>query len=266
MRPVRPAIPGPFPVAGEALAGERLVHRPEDRPAVVLEPDQRAPHRQTGDEGTGAVDRIEHPDVFGIDPLASVLLAEDAVLWPHFADQRPHRRFRRPVGDGDRIEGPVGMLVLDRQLRPEMRQDRLARDLRQSVEEGDEVVAAGGIVRAGLGHGGSLRLGDVWRRGMSRRRRGCKSEPPLSTANTTADRSAHDRAADAADCRGSRSNRIDALHRRGFARVREEDRPRIRSPVPPGEPLGPVPPLARLRHVLPPTPHGVDRGRPRGTS
>ena len=59
--------PGPvyqavLAVAGEALAGERLGHHAENRDAVLEEADQRAPDRQAGDEGAGAVDRVEHPD------------------------------------------------------------------------------------------------------------------------------------------------------------------------------------------------------------
>ena len=42
--------------------------------------DQRAPGRHAGDEGFGAVDRVEHPDVFGVGALAAVFLADDAVL------------------------------------------------------------------------------------------------------------------------------------------------------------------------------------------
>ena len=41
--------------------------------------DQRAPYRQAGDEGAGAVDRVEHPDVFGVGVFGPELLADDAV-------------------------------------------------------------------------------------------------------------------------------------------------------------------------------------------
>ena len=47
--------------------------------AVAREADQRAPDRQAGDEGAGAVDRVEHPDVFRVGPLGAELLAQDAV-------------------------------------------------------------------------------------------------------------------------------------------------------------------------------------------
>ena len=76
----RPAIVRRAAVAGEALARERLVHHAEDRLAVAHQADQRAPGRHPGNEGLGAVDRIEHPDIFGVGALAAVFLADDAVL------------------------------------------------------------------------------------------------------------------------------------------------------------------------------------------
>lgn len=147
---LRPAIPGPRPVADEALAREGLRHHAEHRPAAALQSDQRPPHRQAGDEGTRPVDRIEHPDVFGLQPLAAHLLAEDAVVGMMRPDQRPHRRLRRPIGHRDRIEGAAAELVLDDETRPEMRQDRRPGRVREAVEEGGEI--------GGVGRGGHDRL------------------------------------------------------------------------------------------------------------
>ena len=43
--------------------------------------DQRAPDRKAGDEGFGAVDRVQHPDIVGVLALiAEFFLADDAVL------------------------------------------------------------------------------------------------------------------------------------------------------------------------------------------
>ena len=102
--PAGPAIARRAAVAGEALARERLVHHAEHRLAEPHQPDQRAPGQHAGDEGLGAVDRIEHPDIFGVGALGAVFLAEDAVLGKGLADQRAHGVFRRAVGGGDRIE------------------------------------------------------------------------------------------------------------------------------------------------------------------
>ncbi len=60
------AVPGARAIAGKALAGEGLGHHAEQRLALAQKADQRAPHRQAGDEGAGAVDRIEHPDEFRV--------------------------------------------------------------------------------------------------------------------------------------------------------------------------------------------------------
>ena len=73
--------------------------------------DQRAPQRQAGDEGLGAVDRVEHPDIFGVRALVAEFLADDAVLRKCRADQPAHRGFRRAVGLGHRIEAAARLVV-----------------------------------------------------------------------------------------------------------------------------------------------------------
>ena len=98
------AIARTGPVAGKVLAGERLMHHAVDRLAAPGERDQRAPHRHAADEGFGAVDRVEDPDVFGIRPLSGEFLADDAVSGECFLDQRPHGGLGGAVGGGDRIE------------------------------------------------------------------------------------------------------------------------------------------------------------------
>ena len=83
--------------------------------------------------------------MFGVEPLGAVFLAENAVIGPVADDQRPHRLFRRPVGDGDGVEGRALELVLHRETRTEMRQDRRAGGVGEPVEKGDERVVAVGI-------------------------------------------------------------------------------------------------------------------------
>jgi len=131
------------------------MHHAGDRHAPVFETDQRAPDRQAGDEGAGAVDRIEHPDVFGIDPLAAEFLAENAVLGMALGQEIAHRPFRRPIAHRHRVEGDALELVLDLHPRAEVRQDRPPGDLGQFVEKRDHLVAGGpfahdrGILRSG---------------------------------------------------------------------------------------------------------------------
>ena len=76
--------------------------------------------------------------MLGVLALPPVLLAEDTVIGEALADQPAHHLLRRPVGDGDRIEGGPGELVLDLEPRPEPRQDRTAGRLGQFVEEAGE--------------------------------------------------------------------------------------------------------------------------------
>jgi hypothetical protein len=98
--------------ADPALARDRLVDDAEDRPAVPRQRDQRAEQRHAADKGFGAVDRVEHPDEFGVVALAAVFLADDAVLGKPRGDQPPHRQFGGAVGGGDRAQ--IG-LVVDRE-------------------------------------------------------------------------------------------------------------------------------------------------------
>lgn len=146
------------------------MHGAEHRPAVALEPDQRPPHRQPGDEGPSPVDRIEHPDVLGVLTLAPVLLAEDAVIGMPLGDEPPHRRLRRPVGHRHRIEGAVAELVLDVEALAEIGQDRPSGDVGHLVEEGDEVVG----MRVG-GHRSSPSARGAARTVVPRRAPHCKS-------------------------------------------------------------------------------------------
>ena len=76
--------------------------RAEHRPAGVEEGDQRPEERAAGDEGLGAVDRVEDPDELGVGPVGAVLLAEDAVVREAPADRLAKERFGLAVGDRDR--------------------------------------------------------------------------------------------------------------------------------------------------------------------
>ena len=57
------------------------------------ETDERGPQRDTGNKTFGAVDRVEHPNPFGIGTVAAVLLANDAVVREAAHDHLPHEFF-----------------------------------------------------------------------------------------------------------------------------------------------------------------------------
>ena len=65
--------------APEALAGEGLVHHAEQRAALPREADQGAPYRQAEHKGTGAVDRVDHPAIFGVAADGPELLPDNTV-------------------------------------------------------------------------------------------------------------------------------------------------------------------------------------------
>ena len=134
----RAAIARRAAVAGKSLARERLVHHAEDRLAEAHQPDQRAPGRHAGDEGFGAVDRIEHPDIFGVGALGAVFLADDAVAREILPDEGAHGLLGGAVGGGHRVEA-AGLLVVDRQRGAEKRQDGLARHAGELVDETAEI-------------------------------------------------------------------------------------------------------------------------------
>src|SRR5690606_15623874 len=73
------APPGLAAVAPETFAGEGLVHHAKRGITVARQPDQRAPDRQTGDEGPGAVDRIDDPAEFRRAVLVAEFLAMNAM-------------------------------------------------------------------------------------------------------------------------------------------------------------------------------------------
>ena len=126
-------------VAGKALADKGLVHHAEHRRALVQQRDQRAPDRKSRDKGFGAVDRIQHPDIFGVFALAAEFLADDAMLGKIGFDQTPHHRLRRAVGLGHRIEIVGGAFVVDAQRRPKERQDGFPGGGRKAADEGCKI-------------------------------------------------------------------------------------------------------------------------------
>ena len=138
----RALVAGACAVAPEALADEGLVHHAEDRRAVAGEADQRAPDGDAGDEGLGAVDRIEDPDVLGVDIFVAIFLADDAVAGKGALDELAHRRLAGPVALGDGIEAAEPGLVLDADGGAEEGQDRLSRQAGEVAHEALEIHSA----------------------------------------------------------------------------------------------------------------------------
>ena len=106
---------------------------------MVHEADQRAPHRHAGNEALGAVDRIEHPDIFGLRPVAAIFLADNAMGGKGLADQAAHRHFGGAVGLGHRIEDAALRFVLGADRAAEKRDDHFAGNLREPFDEGGEI-------------------------------------------------------------------------------------------------------------------------------
>ena len=96
-------------VADHELVEDGLVDRAEDGLSVVKEGDERAPERDAGDEGFGAVDGIEDPGEFGVGVEAGEFFADDAVGREFFGDEIAEKLLGAAVGGGD--GGGVGFEI-----------------------------------------------------------------------------------------------------------------------------------------------------------
>src|ERR1700728_1493022 len=115
------------------------MHGAVERLAMPRQRDKRAPCGHAADERLGAVDRIEHPDVFGVGTFGGEFLAHNAVFGERPVDQSAHGRFRGTVGGRDRIEAARSALVLDAEGRAKERPDRIARGGGEFVDKRCEV-------------------------------------------------------------------------------------------------------------------------------
>ena len=97
--------------------------------------DQRAKERAAGQEGAGAVNRIQHPEIFGIAPLRAVFLAHDAMGGEALGEEGPQGPLSRPIGFGD---GRGIALCLDQKGRAEERADDAARQIGRRFRGLDE--------------------------------------------------------------------------------------------------------------------------------
>lgn len=134
---------GDVAVADHELAEDGLMDATEDGFAAVEKGDEGAPERDAGDEGFGAIDRVEHPGPFGAFVEVAEFLAKDAVIGEARGDEAAHELLGAAIGGGDRggialeIDGEVGAA--------EERADKIAGGLGEFDKEraeGREVHAA----------------------------------------------------------------------------------------------------------------------------
>ena len=137
------------------LADAGLVDEAEHGPASVQQPDQGAEQGPSGDEGAGAVDRVEHPEPLRLRPLGAELLAQDAVLREALAEQAAHRLLGGAVGLGHR--GGVA-LRLDQQRAAEQRADDRAGEVRRRFRRGERALGQSHGACYGLGALGEMLL------------------------------------------------------------------------------------------------------------
>src|SRR5262249_25627754 len=96
-----------------ALPDEGLMHHSEHGPSRTGKGDQCAPCRHAGDERFGPVDRVKHPDEFGIAAFGSEFLADDPVSGELLADQCAHRLLGRTFRCSHGIKPAAAALILD---------------------------------------------------------------------------------------------------------------------------------------------------------
>ena len=103
------------------------------------EPDQRAPGRHAGNEALGAVDRIEHPDIFGVGAVDAVFLSDHAVSRKGLADEPAHRRLGAAVGFGHGIEHAAARFILGPDCAAEEGENHLAGKLGETFDESRKI-------------------------------------------------------------------------------------------------------------------------------
>ena len=136
---VRPFVARGTAVAGKGLARERLMHGAEDRLTHSRQCDQGSPDRHSGDEGFGAIDRVQHPDIFRVGAVATEFFADDAMFRKGTADHRPHRLFGGAIGGSHRIEFAGRTFVVNADRGSKKRQDGLAGDRGKLFDECREI-------------------------------------------------------------------------------------------------------------------------------
>ena len=87
--------------ADPTVIGHQVIDDSDYRDALMQQCDEGAKYRQAGDKRCGAVDRVEHPDIFGIGVLRAVLLPEDAVRRKLRLDHGAQSALDALVGIGD---------------------------------------------------------------------------------------------------------------------------------------------------------------------
>src|SRR3984893_12303860 len=126
-------------IAGKTLPGEGLNHHAIGWATIVQKPDETPPHRHAGDKALGAVDRIEHPNIFRFALNRTKFLADDAVMRERRLDETPHRRFRCTIRLRHGIEHASGVFVLGAERGTKERQNRIGRDIGKLLNESGEI-------------------------------------------------------------------------------------------------------------------------------
>ena len=123
--------------ADPPFAGHGLIDHAEDRTVAIQQSDQNTEGRASGDEGAGAIDRVENPAKRGVGLLQPEFLAKNTVVGETLPQNGTHRHFRGAVGDGDR--GPVGFRVRG-DAGPEPRTNGRASDIGGGLSRRDQPV------------------------------------------------------------------------------------------------------------------------------
>jgi hypothetical protein len=100
-----------------------LAYARQDRLPKPAQADQGGPDGKPGNEGPGAVYRVQYPDEFLFGTVLPVFFSDHAMLRKDLGQPSADGRLGAPVRHGDRIETGVSPLVLEAVFRPEEGQD-----------------------------------------------------------------------------------------------------------------------------------------------
>ena len=129
--------------ANESLAQHRLVQDAQQRHVILFQRDQRAPFVAAGDEGAGAIDRIEHPTEAGRAGLFAIFLAQDGVVRALAVDDGADGAFGATIGLGDGIEAVQPLFVRHIDALAEKGPDRCPAGIGQAARKLDGLVING---------------------------------------------------------------------------------------------------------------------------
>ena len=131
--PPRPLHIGTSPGPDEPFTDIGLIDHAQDRAFGLGQCNQHTPGRRTGDEAARAVNRVQNPDPPACTLNIFEFLAQNAVLWTMFRQQRTHCGLTGTICGCHRIETGFQLVLGSQSTFAKIRQDGRARGVGQQM-------------------------------------------------------------------------------------------------------------------------------------